>query len=52
MELRPQKVYTEYELQGVLEDKLASTHFAQVEQRMATEEATCQLQNAESSENK
>ena len=42
-----QKVYTEYELQGMEEEKLQSNHYAQVEQRMATEEATCQLQSAE-----
>jgi len=33
------------------EEKLQSNHYQQVEQRMATEEATCQLQNAESAEN-
>ena len=33
------------------EDKLNSNHYQQIEQRMATEEATCVLQNAEANEN-
>jgi len=33
------------------EDKIRTAHFNQVEQRMATEEATCALQNAEHSDN-
>jgi hypothetical protein len=47
----PQKIYTEYELQGMEEDKLNSNFYQQIEQRMATEEATCVLQNAEANEN-
>ena len=47
----PQKIYTEYELQGMEEDKLNSNFYQQIEQRMATEKATCVLQNAEVNEN-
>jgi len=46
------KMYNEYELHGMTDEKIRTAHFNQVEQRMATEEATCQLQNAEHSENK
>merc|ERR1719500_604648 len=46
------KMYNEYELHGMTDEKIRTAHFSQVEQRMATEEATCQLQNAEHSENK
>jgi len=45
------KMYNEYELHGMTDEKIRTAHFSQVEQRMATEEATCQLQNAEHSEN-
>jgi len=45
------KMYNEYELHGMTDEKIRTAHFTQVEQRMATEEATCQLQNAEHSEN-
>merc|ERR1719397_2378687 len=46
------KMYNEYELHGMTDEKIRTAHFNQVEQRMATEEATCQLQNAEHSDNK
>ncbi|ALC48070.1 Caps [Drosophila busckii] len=37
------KIYSDFELQGVLEDKLNSKAYQSVAQRMATEEATCAL---------
>ncbi|XP_037956639.1 calcium-dependent secretion activator isoform X4 [Teleopsis dalmanni] len=37
------KIYSDFELQGVLEDKLNSKAYQTVSQRMATEEATCAL---------
>ncbi|XP_044316587.1 calcium-dependent secretion activator isoform X5 [Drosophila rhopaloa] len=37
------KIYSDFELQGVLEDKLNSKAYQAVAQRMATEEATCAL---------
>ncbi|XP_011193959.1 calcium-dependent secretion activator isoform X6 [Zeugodacus cucurbitae] len=37
------KIYSDFELQGVLEDKLNSKAYQTVAQRMATEEATCAL---------
>ena len=46
-----QKLYTEYELQGMEEEKLNTNFYQQVAQRMATEEATCVLSNAEAAEN-
>merc|ERR1719234_2585339 len=46
------KMYNEYELHGMTDEKIRTAHFNQVEQRMATEEATCALQNAEHSDNK
>jgi hypothetical protein len=46
------KMYNEYELHGMTDEKIRTAHFTQVEQRMATEEATCALQNAENSEHK
>ena len=41
------KLYTEYELQGVEGEKLNTNFYNQVAQRMATEEATCVLSNAD-----
>ena len=38
-----QKVYPEFELQGIQEQKLNSQHWQSVEQRMTTEEAACSL---------
>lgn len=38
-----QKIYSDFELQGVLEDKLNSKAYQSVAQRMNTEEATCAL---------
>lgn len=38
-----QKVYSDFELQGVMEDKLNSKAYQTVAQRMQTEEATCAL---------
>ena len=46
-----QKLYTEFELQGMEEEKLNSQFYTQVSQRMATEEATCVLSNADQAEN-
>ncbi|XP_033250210.1 calcium-dependent secretion activator isoform X8 [Drosophila miranda] len=37
------KIYSDFELQGVLEDKLNSKAYQTVSVRMATEEATCSL---------
>ncbi|XP_030379383.1 calcium-dependent secretion activator isoform X4 [Scaptodrosophila lebanonensis] len=37
------KIYSDFELQGVLEEKLNSKAYQTVAQRMATEEATCAL---------
>lgn len=37
------KIYSDFELQGVMEDKLNSKAYQTVSQRMATEEATCAL---------
>ncbi|XP_015112317.1 calcium-dependent secretion activator isoform X2 [Diachasma alloeum] len=37
------KVYSDFELQGVMEDKLNSKTYQTVSQRMQTEEATCAL---------
>ncbi|XP_034942390.1 calcium-dependent secretion activator isoform X2 [Chelonus insularis] len=49
------KVYSDFELQGVMEDKLNSKTYQTISQRMQTEEATCALtmssQNDELSEN-
>ena len=42
-----QKLYTEYELQGMEAEKLNTNFYVQVSQRMATEEATCVLSNAD-----
>lgn len=38
-----QKIYSDFELQGVMEDKLNSKAYQTVSQRMQTEEATCAL---------
>lgn len=38
-----QKIYSDFELQGVMEDKLNSKAYQTVSQRMQAEEATCQL---------
>jgi calcium-dependent secretion activator len=38
-----QKIYSDFELQGVMEDKLNSKAYQTVAQRMQAEEATCQL---------
>ena len=46
-----QKIYAEFELQGVEEDKLNTQHWQSVEQRMQTEEAACVLTGAETGEN-
>lgn len=40
---RLQKIYSDFELQGVMEDKLNSKAYQTVSQRMQTEEATCSL---------
>ncbi|KRT84972.1 Pleckstrin homology domain containing protein [Oryctes borbonicus] len=37
------KVYSDFELQGVMEDKLNSKAYQTISQRMQTEEATCSL---------
>ncbi|XP_068152972.1 LOW QUALITY PROTEIN: calcium-dependent secretion activator [Drosophila tropicalis] len=37
------KIYSDFELQGILEDKLNSKAYQAIAQRMATEEATCAL---------
>ena len=39
----PQKLYSDFELQGVTEDKLNSKTYQTILQRMQTEEATCAL---------
>ncbi|XP_026839101.1 calcium-dependent secretion activator isoform X3 [Drosophila erecta] len=44
------KIYSDFELQGVLEDKLNSKAYQAVAQRMATEEATCALTMPDASE--
>lgn len=41
--LKLQKIYSDFELQGVMEDKLNSKAYQTVAQRMQAEEATCQL---------
>lgn len=38
-----QKIYSDFELQGVMEDKLNSKAYQTIQQRMQTEEATCAL---------
>lgn len=38
-----QKIYSDFELQGVMEDKLNSKAYQTIAQRMQTEEATCAL---------
>lgn len=38
-----QKIYSDFELQGVMEDKLNSKAYQTVSSRMQTEEATCAL---------
>ena len=38
-----QKLYSDFELQGVTEDKLNSKTYQTILQRMQTEEATCAL---------
>lgn len=38
-----QKIYSDFELQGVMEDKLNSKAYQTISQRMQTEEATCAL---------
>lgn len=38
-----QKLYSDFELHGVMEDKLVSKTYQTVSQRMQTEEATCAL---------
>jgi len=38
-----QKIYSDFELQGVIEDKLNSKTYQTVFQRVQTEEATCSL---------
>jgi hypothetical protein len=38
-----QKIYSDFELQGVMEDKLNSKAYQTVAQRMQAEEATCAL---------
>jgi len=45
------KLYGEFELMGVPENKLNSQHWQNVEQRMQTEEAACVLTGAEAEEN-
>lgn len=37
------KIYSNFELQGVMEDKLNSKTYQAIAQRMQTEEATCAL---------
>ncbi|XP_055922624.1 calcium-dependent secretion activator isoform X7 [Eupeodes corollae] len=44
------KIYSDFELQGVMEDKLNSKAYQTVAQRMATEEATCALTMPEGGE--
>lgn len=44
------KIYSDFELQGVMQDKLNSKAYQTVAQRMATEEATCALTMPEGSE--
>ena len=46
-----QKLYGEFELIGVPEQKLCSQHWQNIEQRMQTEEAACVLTGAEADEN-
>ena len=46
-----QKLHAEFELQGIEAEKLNSQHWATIEQRMATEEAACQLTGTEMDEN-
>ena len=46
-----QKLYGEFELMGVPEQKLCSQHWQNVHQRMQTEEAACQLAGGEAEEN-
>lgn len=38
-----QKIYSDFELQGVMEDKLNSKAYQTVANRMQAEEATCQM---------
>lgn len=46
-----QKLYPEFELIGIAEQKLNSQHWQSVEQRMTTEEAACALTGAEADDN-
>lgn len=41
--LQQQKIYTDFELQGVMEEKLNTKTYQTISQRMATEEAACAL---------
>ena len=43
MSLQFQKLQPEFEMQGINEEKLHTQQWQSVEQRMATEEASCEL---------
>lgn len=45
-----QKMYTDFELQGVIDDKLNSKTYQTVASRMQTEEATCALSMSQADE--
>lgn len=44
------KIYSDFELQGVIEDKLNSTTYQTIFKRMQTEEATCALTSVQNEE--
>ena len=44
------KVYSDFELHGVMEDKLNSRTYQTVAQRMHTEEASCALMSSQNDE--
>ena len=46
-----QKLYAEFEMQGLEEDKLDTPKWQSVQQRMQTEEAACVLTGADTGEN-
>ena len=39
----PQKMYSDFELNGIEEEKLATKSYQTIAQRMSTEEAACSL---------
>lgn len=44
------KIYSDFELQGVIEEKLNSTTYQTISKRMQTEEASCALTSVQNEE--